>query len=141
MKEKQILLLENELTQLSKQRDQLKPSPELAKLLNENQKLKYRIKILEQSLEQEKLSQTKATSLSTQNMPTDSVKLRQLTSKPQPANEDRNKYSLSVTDMLYSLFDIAIQKEFSDLPDAAVLITNSKVADYQCNSAMSIANV
>jgi lysyl-tRNA synthetase class 2 len=54
---------------------------------------------------------------------------------------ERENNSLCLNDMLFSLFDKAIQAEFSDLPDAAVLITTSKMADYQCNSAMSIANV
>jgi hypothetical protein len=66
---------------------------------------------------------------------------RKLTSKPQPNKNERSKYSISVTDTLESLFDRAIQAVYSDLPDAAVIITNSKVADYQCNSAMSIAQV
>ena len=48
VKEKQISVLESEFTELNKNRDQLKPSAELVKLLNENQKLKYRIRILEQ---------------------------------------------------------------------------------------------
>ena len=50
-KEKQITLLESEFTELNKNRDQLKPSAELVKLLNENQKLKYRIRILEQVID------------------------------------------------------------------------------------------
>jgi hypothetical protein len=39
--------LQNELETLSKNSDKLKPNPELAKLITENEKLKYRIKILE----------------------------------------------------------------------------------------------
>lgn len=67
--------------------------------------------------------------------------VRQLTFRPQPAENERHNYSLSVNDMLYSLFDKAIQAEFSNLPDATVLIAPSRMADYQCNSAMSISHV
>lgn len=67
--------------------------------------------------------------------------MRKLTSKPMPVEKDRSKYSLSITDTLYALFDRAIQAKYSNLADASVLITNSKVADYQCNSAMSISQV
>ena len=47
LKEKQILQLEKEFEELSKKRDQLKPNPELLKLTTEQEKLKYRIQILE----------------------------------------------------------------------------------------------
>ena len=65
--------------------------------------------------------------------------VRKLTSKP--LNYDQESYSTSINDMLYSLFDHAIQELYSDLPDASVVITQSKVADYQCNSAMAISQV
>lgn len=68
-------------------------------------------------------------------------KTRQLSSKPVPNESERDKYSLSITDTLYSLFDKAIQAEYSSLPEAAVVITASKMADYQCNSAMAISQV
>lgn len=74
-------------------------------------------------------------------MITTSTNSRQLTSKPQPSESERDKYSLSVIDMIYGYFDKAIQAEYSNLPGATVVITPSKVADYQCNSAMSISNV
>lgn len=67
--------------------------------------------------------------------------MRELTCRPQPSDSDRDQYSLSINDMLYSLFDRAIQAEFSNLPDATVVIAPSKVADYQCNSAMAISQV
>jgi hypothetical protein len=54
---------------------------------------------------------------------------------------DQSVHSISVTDTLYSLFDRAIQAEFSDVPEATVIIATSKVADYQCNSAMAISQV
>lgn len=66
---------------------------------------------------------------------------RQLSSKPLPPDNLRDNYSVSITDTLYALFDRAIQAKYESLGDAPVLITNSKVADYQCNSAMSIAQI
>lgn len=71
--------------------------------------------------------------------PVVSTGVRVLTSKP--LNADPENYSTSITDMLYSLFDHAIQEVYSNLPDASVVITSSKVADYQCNSAMAISQV
>ena len=46
LKDNQILNLEKELSNLIVKRDQLKPTEELSKLLTEQEKLKYRIKIL-----------------------------------------------------------------------------------------------
>ena len=43
--------------------------------------------------------------------------------------------------MIYSLFDNAIQATYADLAEAAVVITGSRIADYQCNSAMAISQV
>lgn len=65
--------------------------------------------------------------------------LRKLTFKPVPVDVNKENHSTSITDSLYGLFDRAIQYQYSNLPEASVLITNSKVADYQCNSAMSIS--
>lgn len=67
---------------------------------------------------------------------------RKLTSKPLPPDSLINNYSISITDTLYAIFDRAIQAQFSSLPDnSSVLITGSKIADYQCNSAMAISQV
>ena len=66
---------------------------------------------------------------------------RKLTSIPIPKEEEKSNYSLSVNETLYSLFDKAIQAQYPDIAEAAVVITPSKVADYQFNSAMSIAGV
>lgn len=135
--DKQIASLEQEFASIVSREFELKPSPELVKLLNENQKLKYRIQILEQSI----IDETKASAPESTAAPVSSepVKMRELTSKPQPPASEKNNYSLSIVDWLYSLFDKAIQAEFSNLPAAAVTLTGSKVADYQCNSAMKIA--
>jgi metal-responsive CopG/Arc/MetJ family transcriptional regulator len=56
-------------------------------------------------------------------------------------SKDAINYSISITDTLYNLFDRAIQAEFPDVSEANVIITPSKVADYQCNSSMQIASV
>ena len=53
---------------------------------------------------------------------------------------DDNDSSLSVTDFLIELFDRAIKRAFDNV-QIAVVITPSKQADYQCNSAMSISQV
>ncbi|RNA01887.1 arginine--tRNA cytoplasmic [Brachionus plicatilis] len=124
--------LEKELTDLDQQRDKLKPNEQLAKLLTEREKLSFRIKILKRSI-QEELSKPKSSSAMTS-----SNSARKLTSKALPPTESKNKYSTSITDTLYSLFDKAIQAEFSEIAEASVVITGSNVADYQCNSAMAI---
>lgn len=66
---------------------------------------------------------------------------RQLTSKPVPNDAEKHNYSLSVNDMIYGIFDSAIQAAYPDIPNSPVVITTSKVADYQCNSAMAISQV
>jgi hypothetical protein len=47
-KEKEIETLSEQLKGLLEKRDQLKPTPELHKLIKENEKLNYRINILKQ---------------------------------------------------------------------------------------------
>jgi hypothetical protein len=49
-------------------------------------------------------------------------------------------YSVSLSQALYDLFETAIKSEYPDL-EASVVIATSKVADYQCNSAMAISQV
>jgi hypothetical protein len=66
---------------------------------------------------------------------------RKLTPVPIPKENEKENYSLSVNETLYSLFDKAIQSQYADMSEAAVVITPSKVADYQCNSAMAISQV
>lgn len=141
--------LEREYNELVIKRDELKATSELANLIKEQHKLKYRIGILERSIADElaaqkntktsKNNQTSTSVVSETNNTMSCAGQRKLTSKPQPNKNERSNYSISVTDTLESLFDRAIQAVYSDLPDAVVIITNSKVADYQCNSAMSIA--
>ena len=56
-----------------------------------------------------------------------------------PSVAYKDNYSISITDTLENLFDRAIQAAYSDIAEATVIITASRVADYQCNSAMSIS--
>jgi hypothetical protein len=70
-----------------------------------------------------------------------SNELRKLTSVPIPKESEKDNYSLSVNETLFSLFDKAIQSQYADMSEAIVVITPSKVADYQCNSAMAISQV
>lgn len=50
-----------------------------------------------------------------------------------------------IQEVLYNVFSHAINAAFPDLPDAPVVIAlagnNPKFGDYQCNSAMPIANL
>ena len=66
---------------------------------------------------------------------------RKLTPLPIPSESDKENYSLSVNETIYHLFDKAIQAQYQDISEAAVVITASRVADYQCNSAMGISQV
>lgn len=51
----------------------------------------------------------------------------------------------SIFDLLNDLFSVAITKSYPDIADASVVITlsgnNPNFGDYQCNSAMQIANI
>lgn len=149
--------LEKEFNDLNQKRDELKPTAELNKLIVDNDKLKYRINILKRSIEDEnKKSGGKVANKmdAKQNAKPQQQQQQQaksaapavapgtkrvLTCKQLPDEKLKENYSLSITDTLYNLFDRAIQEEYSLIPSAAVLITSSKVADYQCNSAMAIS--
>ena len=50
----------------------------------------------------------------------------------------------SILTALVKYFEVAIKNAFPDLPDAPVVVTvssNPKFGDYQCNSAMPIAQL
>ena len=57
-----------------------------------------------------------------------------------PTNNQRSfDYSLSIYDALHDLFERAIVKAYgNDISNIQTVITPSKIADYQCNSVMSI---
>jgi hypothetical protein len=63
--------------------------------------------------------------------------------KLMPDEKQRAQYSLNISDSLYNLFDRAIQAAFPDIAEtqSTVVITTSRVADYQCNSSMGISQV
>lgn len=54
---------------------------------------------------------------------------------------NQDSYSISINEFIYSLFEKAIQIQFSNVTEVAVVICNSKVADYQCNSPIAISQV
>lgn len=50
----------------------------------------------------------------------------------------------SILAALVKYFEVAVQQAYPDLPDAPIVVTvsgNSKFGDYQCNSAMPIAQL
>lgn len=50
----------------------------------------------------------------------------------------------SILTALQKYFEVAIQRAYPDLPDAPVVVAvsgNAKFGDYQCNSAMPIAQL
>ncbi len=54
---------------------------------------------------------------------------------------DRENYSISINEYISSLFKKSIELHFSSIVDVDVVICNSKLADYQCNSAIYISQV
>ncbi|RUS81499.1 hypothetical protein EGW08_010755 [Elysia chlorotica] len=85
-------------------------SPDLEKLRVENQKLKFQLKHLKQSLVEE-----------------------------QKRGAGRN-FSLDIRGIIEDIFALAIYRAFPEVPNPTILVMpSSKFADYQCNSAMSIA--
>lgn len=50
----------------------------------------------------------------------------------------------SLLNALVKYFEVAVQRAYPELPDAPVVVSlsgNSKFGDYQCNSAMPIAQL
>ncbi|CAH2009170.1 unnamed protein product [Acanthoscelides obtectus] len=92
---------------------------ELNKLITENTKLKHRLAILSIAIAEE-----------------------QMQSKPTISDSSKME---SITDILHQLFHTAICAAFPDITDPPVVIavaaSNPKFGDYQCNSAMPIANI
>uniref|UniRef100_A0A8C7WWU4 Arginyl tRNA synthetase N-terminal domain-containing protein n=1 Tax=Oryzias sinensis TaxID=183150 RepID=A0A8C7WWU4_9TELE len=109
--EREILSLSAEIQSL-KNPQNLNLSPRLDELREENAKLKYRLNILKRSLQ-----------------------------------EDAPPCSKSMTNIhqrLQQLFGRAIRKSFPELDNPPLAVTpnqQAKFGDYQCNSAMAIAQV
>lgn len=61
------------------------------------------------------------------------------------AGNKKNDNMESIYETLYTLFSVAIANAFPDIPDPPIVIApsgaNPKFGDYQCNSAMPIANL
>ncbi|XP_041357238.1 arginine--tRNA ligase, cytoplasmic-like [Gigantopelta aegis] len=50
-------------------------------------------------------------------------------------------HTVSIPGALQDIFEMAIREAFPTLPDPPVLLTTSNKSDYQCNSAMGIAQI
>uniref|UniRef100_A0A6P7FYZ3 Probable arginine--tRNA ligase, cytoplasmic n=1 Tax=Diabrotica virgifera virgifera TaxID=50390 RepID=A0A6P7FYZ3_DIAVI len=121
----QINLMKESLKGIKSSIDEVSLQPttsdgQLNKLITENIKLKHRLSILNRAIAAQ--SAKKAP-----NLPMDQTRLQ------------------SITDILTYIFSNAISTAFPDITDAPVVIAlsgaNPKFGDYQCNSAMPIANI
>lgn len=103
--------------------DLLEVCPSLAKLRQENERLKYRRQILKQSIEEEKARPAKEVENTT--------------------GMERDECSDSIMGTLKSVFYQAIKAAFPDLANAPVVLAEAgkkpQFGDYQCNSAMAIS--
>ncbi|CAB3377557.1 Hypothetical predicted protein [Cloeon dipterum] len=98
------------------------PSPEMSALQLENTKLKHRLSILMRAIKRE-----------------ESASGSQSNPKSVPM---KGEGMLSIQGILNDVFAEAIRNAYPDLPEAPVIImpsSNAKFGDYQCNSAMSMA--
>ncbi|XP_032995734.1 arginine--tRNA ligase, cytoplasmic [Lacerta agilis] len=111
--EKEIKFLTAEVDRL-KNYGCLGVSPNLEGLREENAKLKYRLNVLQKSLQEERSR-----------------------SKP-------SKGMININSCLQDIFGVAIKAAYPDLENPPLLVTpsqQSKFGDYQCNSAMSITQI
>ncbi|CAI5766425.1 arginine--tRNA ligase, cytoplasmic [Podarcis lilfordi] len=111
--EKEIKFLTAEVDRL-KNYGCLGVSPNLEGLREENAKLKYRLNVLQKSLQEERSR-----------------------SKP-------SKGMININSRLQDIFGVAIKAAYPDLENPPLLVTpsqQSKFGDYQCNSAMSITQI
>ncbi|XP_049785343.1 arginine--tRNA ligase, cytoplasmic isoform X1 [Schistocerca cancellata] len=99
-----------------------KTNPEIKKLADANNALKYRIRILQRSIkEEEEKNKQQGKTMDGKEMDVDSSSMR------------------SVLGELTMLFSRAIEASFPDLADPPVNVSLSpKFADYQCNSALPV---
>ncbi|XP_071787585.1 arginine--tRNA ligase, cytoplasmic-like isoform X1 [Asterias amurensis] len=113
--EAEIAKLKEEI--LALQNGEVELSPEVEKLKVENQKLKYRLGHLLRSIAEEEKNTAKASS------------------------DDANVMT-NISQKLETVFATAIKASFPELPNPSVAVESSKndrFGDYQCNSAMAIA--
>nr|XP_023020401.1 arginine--tRNA ligase, cytoplasmic [Leptinotarsa decemlineata] len=99
---------------------QLTDDIELNKLITENIKLKHRLAILNRAIEDQLTKNGSELSVSQGGMQ-------------------------SINEILTNLFSVAITNAFPDIVDPPIVIalsgSNPKFGDYQCNSAMQLANI
>ncbi|XP_034961060.2 arginine--tRNA ligase, cytoplasmic isoform X1 [Zootoca vivipara] len=113
LQEKEIKFLTAEVDRL-KNYGCLGVSQNLEGLREENAKLKYRLNVLQKSLQEERSR-----------------------SKP-------SKAMININSRLQDIFGVAIKAAYPDLENPPLLVTpsqQSKFGDYQCNSAMSITQI
>ncbi|VVD03982.1 unnamed protein product [Leptidea sinapis] len=125
--EREAKALENELDKLERNDLSHVNDPRLDKLLTENEKLNHRLAILENAIEAER-SQVKSTECPTLITDINSI-----------------EGSICVLDELKKVFSVAVSLAYPDLIEPPVVLTQSgnniKFGDYQCNSAMAIAQL
>ncbi|CAD7086990.1 unnamed protein product [Hermetia illucens] len=122
--EREIRSVQSEIEKTSRGEGLEDCDEELTKLQLENTKLKHRLEILNKAISNER-----------KNSPRTSQK---------PPVQSNITEMVSITDHLLELFGAAIRASFPNLTDPPVIITpstNAKFGDYQCNSALPIAQV
>lgn len=132
--EKEVKNISHEIEMLEKGDLSFVGDARLDKLMTENEKLKHRLVILQNAIEVEKsgasCSGTKKESRKRPTLITDVTSV---------------EGNVCVLEELEKVFAIAISSAYPDLEDPPVAITvsgsNPKFGDYQCNSAMAIAQL
>ncbi|XP_004931696.1 arginine--tRNA ligase, cytoplasmic [Bombyx mori] len=132
--EKEARAIEEELEKLSKGDLSYVGNPELDKLLTENEKLKHRLAILENAIKVETESSAAIKK---------EAKKRTL---PMLVTDTKSVESnFCILEELKNLFEVAITNAYPDLENPPIALTlsgnNPKFGDYQCNSAMAIAQL
>lgn len=56
-------------------------------------------------------------------------------------SENEQNYSTIVSKNIFDFFKKAIKSQFPDVSEDSIAIVIGKMADYQCNSAMSVSQV
>ncbi|KAJ8712477.1 hypothetical protein PYW07_005319 [Mythimna separata] len=132
--EREAKAIEEELDKISKGDLSFIGDPRLEKLSTENEKLKHRLVILENAIKAE-CSGINSTAVKKE-------------SKKRPTlitDVNSVEGNICLIDELKNIFEVAIASAYPDLTDPPVVITvsgnNPKFGDYQCNSAMAIAQM
>ncbi|CAG2113987.1 unnamed protein product, partial [Medioppia subpectinata] len=107
---------------------------ELSELRTENTKLKFRLSVLKNSIDDEKKRQMQSSA----NPTTDEPKSAKSQSFSANMIEDKTAMN-SVLHSIKKLFGTAIREAYPQLTNAPLLVTRSDHADYQCNSALPLS--